>query len=300
MRSVLKSMARTFCVGALCTAGTILMAGIILGDEHRAEQKSMGVWLAKDLASQFSIAAARSLARAQKFGHLSSVESESFGSLAEKEFELETTLQAVWLLDSPGEAELEPLSRLERTGFHLSVDQSRELKVALNEATQQATAIRGLGAGLTAVAIRLGDRPRLVATIGDDSLFSRAAGGPTGQHWLFVQRSLDGRAQVLFESESSNKIDRVHFPLADLSKVLFSQSPAEERAEYSTTVSSDSGPLFISAFRTGIFDVAAVTVASLDRSYDSLRVLGHLGLGLVVMMTFVTGLISWGRRSMNR
>lgn len=293
MSPVLKSMAKAFVVASVCTFAIVFVAGVVIGEERRAEQASINQWLAKDLASQFSAAGTRSLARAQKFGLLSNVEAGSFSSLASREFEVDTSVKAVWLIDAPGEDNLAPLARLERPGFDLSEEQLRELKSVLAEATQQSTSVRPLGAGLTAVAVRLGDRPRLVVVLGDESLFARASGGPTGERWLLIQRAQDGTGRVLFESESTKEKSASFPSLADIERVLIEESPSQERAEFSTTVDTSSGPFFVSGMQTGLFGVLAIAMTPMDRSVEFLQLLGRLGLGLVGTMTLLSGLVAW-------
>ncbi len=292
MSPVLKSMAKSFVVAAICAAGIVFMTGVIVGEERRAEQSSVNEWLARDLATQFSAAGSRTLARAQKYGLLANADAGSFDSLASREFEVDTSVKAVWMIDAPGEASLAPLSRLERTGFDLSDDQANVLKSALSEAARNATSVRQLGAGLTAVAVRLGDRPRFVVLMGDESLFARAAGGPLGERWMLVQRTQDGTGRVLYESDSQE--GGVSFPtLSEVERALFEESPSQERAEFSTTIESASGPFYISGMQSGMFGVVAVAMTPVDRSVEFTQLLARLAVGLVVATTFLSGVASW-------
>lgn len=292
MSPVLKSMGKSFLVAASCAAGIVFMTGVIVGEERRAEQSAANQWLARDLATQFSAAGSRTLARAQKYGLLANVEAGSFEALASREFEVDTSVKAVWMIDAPGETSLVPLSRLERAGFDLSEDQTNGIRAVLAEAAKNATSVRQVGSGLTAVAVRLGDRPRFIIVMGDDSLFARASGGPLGERWMLVQRTEDGTGRVLYESDADTG-EAVFPTLSEVERTLFEESPSQERAEFSTTVESAAGPFYISGMQTGIFGVVAVAMTPMDRSIAFTQYLGKLALGLVVALTFFSGVVSW-------
>lgn len=289
---VLKSMAKSFLAAAVSAIGIVFMTGVIVGEERRAEQTASNQWLARDLATQFSVAGSRTLARAQKYGLLSNVEAGSFDGLASREFEIDTSVKAVWMIDFPGESNLLPMARLERPGFDLSEDQTSGIRGLLAEAARNATSVRQIGSGLSAVAVRLGDRPRFIVLMGDDSLFARAAGGPFGEHWMLVQRSQDGTGRVLYESDAGSSA--TSFPtLSEVERALVEESPSQERAEFSTTIDSASGPFYLSGMQTGMFGVVAIAMTPLDRSIGFTELLAKLALGLVVGITLLSGTVSW-------
>jgi hypothetical protein len=98
---------------------------------------------------------------------------------------------------------------------------------------------------------------------------------------------------VLYESESALG-KSANFPsLGDIEHVLIEESPSEERAEFSTTVDSASGPFLVSGMQTGVFGVLAIVMTPIDRSVEFVRLLGQLGLGLVGTITLLSGLVTW-------
>ncbi len=301
--SVVQAGFRTFLIAGLSSGFLLLAAGVVVGESRVSDLISINQWLAKDLATQFSVAASRSLSQAQKFGSLANVEAGSFDALAAREFEVETSGKAVWRVDAPGSSGVHPVAKMERQGFDVSESQLELVRTLLDSALKEGTAARDLSGGLSAVALRLGQRPRMVVILGDESLFSRANGGPLGEKWLLLQTNEDKSNSLLYESlpaQTQRQSQGIEFPtLDDLGRVIFEQSPKQERVEFSTMVQTARGePFQVSGVQTGVFGVIALVVSPLDRSVEFTSLLGQIALGLTVSLTILAMVISMGLAKM--
>lgn len=290
---VLLAGLRTLLVAGLSSAAVVLAAGMVVGESRSSDIIAINQWLAKDIATQFSVAAGKLLAQAQKFGSLVNVEAGSFDTLAVREFEVERAVKAVWLVDAPGSGGVLPVAKMEREGFDVSESQRELLRSVLESALTEGTSARSLSGGLSAVAVRLGDRPRLILLLGDESLFSRAAGGPLGEKWMLLQANEDKTNDLLFESLPSSSRN-VEFPsFAEVTRVVKEQTPKQERVEFSTLLHSETGaPFQISGVQTGVFGVIALAVSPLDRSVGFTGLLGQIAFGITLMLTILWMLLS--------
>ncbi|MBN8540224.1 MAG: hypothetical protein J0L82_07550 [Deltaproteobacteria bacterium] len=290
---VLLAGLRTLLVAGLSSAAVVLAAGMVVGESRSSDIIAINQWLAKDIATQFSVAAGKLLAQAQKFGSLVNVEAGSFDTLAVREFEVERAVKAVWLVDAPGSGGVLPVAKMEREGFDVSESQRELLRSVLESALTEGTSARSLSGGLSAVAVRLGDRPRLILLLGDESLFSRAAGGPLGEKWMLLQANEDKTNDLLFESLPSSSRN-VEFPsFAEVTRVVKEQTPKQERVEFSTLLHSETGaPFQISGVQTGVFGVIALAVSPLDRSVGFTGLLGQIAFGITLSLTILWMLLS--------
>jgi hypothetical protein len=290
---VLLAGLRTLLVAGLSSAAVVLAAGMVVGESRSSDIIAINQWLAKDIATQFSVAAGKLLAQAQKFGSLVNVEAGSFDTLAVREFEVERAVKAVWLVDAPGSGGVLPVAKMEREGFDVSESQRELLRSVLESALTEGTSARSLSGGLSAVAVRLGDRPRLILLLGDESLFSRAAGGPLGEKWMLLQANEDKTNDLLFESLPSSS-GNVEFPsFAEVTRVVKEQTPKQERVEFSTLLHSETGaPFQISGVQTGVFGVIALAVSPLDRSVGFTGLLGQIAFGITLSLTILWMLLS--------
>jgi hypothetical protein len=284
--SVLVAGIRTLLIAGISSGVLLLASGVIVGESRTSDLIAINQWLAKDIATQFSVGAGKLLARAQKFGSLANVEAGVFDSLALREFEFETSVKAVWLVDAPGAGGVRPVAKMERQGFDVSESQLVMVRTLLESALKEGTSARSLSSGLSAIAVRLGDRPRLVVLLGDDSLFSRANGGPLGEKWMLLQTNDDKTNSLLFES-LPNFVGQAEFPsLNEVTRVVMEQTPKQERVEFSTLLHSESGtPFQISGVQTGVFGVIALAVSPLDRSVGFTGLLGQIALGATLILT---------------
>lgn len=281
---VLLAGLKTLLIAGLSSGALLLAAGVVVGESRATDLIAINQWLAKDIATQFSVAAGKSLSRAQKFGLLANVEAGSFDSLAAREFEVESTVKAVWLVDAPGSGSLRPVAKMEREGFDVSESQMGQLRTALDQAAKDGTAVRDLSTGLNAIVVRLGDRPRFVVLLGDESLFARASGGPLGEKWLLLQTNEDKTNSLLFESQPAG-VQTIDFPsLDEVTRVVLEETPQQERVEFSTAFNTSQGRAFqISGVQAGIFGVSAIAISPLDQSVQFTGLLGQIAAG----MTFV-------------
>jgi hypothetical protein len=292
--SVLIAGLRTFLIAGLSSGVLLLAAGVVVGESRSTDLIAINQWLAKDIATQFSAAAAKSLAQAQKFGSLANVEAGSFDTLAMREFEVETSVKAVWLVDAPGSGGVRPVAKMEREGFDVSESQLELVRLLLESALKEGTSARDLSDGLNAIAVRLGDRPRLVVLLGDESLFSRATGGPLGEKWMLLQANEDKTNTLLFESVPNSNGSSEFLTLDEVTRVVMEQTPKQERVEFSTMVNSAGGvPFQISGVQTGVFGVIALAVSPLDRSVGFTGLLGQIALGVTLILTVLSVLISF-------
>lgn len=290
---VLMSGLRTLVVAGLSSGVLLLATGVVVGESRSTDLIAINQWLAKDIATQFVVAAGKSLAQAQKFGSLANAEAGSFDALAMREFEVEMSLKAVWLVDAPGIGGIRPVAKMERAGFEFSESQLGLVRTLLESAMRDGSSARDLDGGLRAIAVRLGDRPRLIVLLGDESLFARASGGPLGDKWMLLQANVDKTNALLFESAPKPN-ESFEFPnLDEVTRVVMEQTPQHERVEFSTMFKSSSGaPFQISGVQTGVFGVIALAVSPLDRSVDFTGLLGQIAIGVTLMLTLFSMLVA--------
>lgn len=290
---VLVAGLRTLLVAGLSSGALLLAAGVVVGESRSSDLIAINQWLAKDIATQFSVAAGKLLSQAQKFGSLANVEAGSFDALALSEFEVERSVQAVWLVDAPGSAGVRPVAKMEREGFDVSESQLELMRPLLQSAMREGTSARSLSSGLSAVAVRLGDRPRLIVLLGDESLFSRASGGPLGEKWMLLQANEDKTNALLFESLPSSAGSNEFPSFAEVTRVVMEQTPQQERVEFSTMLRTDAGaPFQISGVQTGVFGVIALAVSPLDQSVSFTRLLGQIAFGATLILTIFSMVLS--------
>jgi hypothetical protein len=284
---------RTFFVAGLSSGALLFAAGVVVGESRSTDLIAINQWLAKDIATQFSVAAGKSLSQAQKFGSLANVEAGSFDTLAVREFEVETSVKAVWLVDAPGSSGVRPVAKLEREGFDVSESQLELVRSLLESALREGTSARDLSGGLSAIAVRLGDRPRMIVLLGEESLFSRASGGPLGEKWMLLQSNEDKTSTLLFESAPSSNVS-LEFPnLDEVTRVLMEQTPKQERVEFSTMAQFANGvPFQVSGVQTGVFGVIALAVSPLDRSVGFTGLLGQIAIGVTLMLTALSIIVT--------
>jgi hypothetical protein len=182
---------------------------------------------------------------------------------------------------------------MEREGFDVSESQLELVRTLLESALKDGTSARSLSGGQSAVAVRLGDRPRLIVLLGDESLFSRASGGPLGEKWMLLQANEDKTNALLFESLPSSS-GSVEFPsFSEVTRVVKEQTPQQERVEFSTMLRSEIGaPFQISGVQTGVFGVIALAVSPLDRSVGFTGLLGQIALGTTLILTVLSMVLS--------
>lgn len=291
---------QTFAVSAVATL-TLSFAVSMLGAEQRlGEMVLLNQWLARDIASQFSGVASRGLARAQKFGSLVRRESGTFDAAAQRDFETDPTLKAVWILDATGAGPLQPLAKLERDGFVLAEAQVEGVRRLTEAAIRDGSAARGILPGVNAIALKIGDMPRTVLLFSDESLFSRASGGPWGDKWMLIAPSADRTESVLMEATSELK-EGLEFPTFDeISKFVTSQSPSLERTEFSSELVAAGGAFQVSGVRTGAFGVIAIAVTPLENSANAATVslAMRLAFGIAILLSLLVMLIQLIRYKM--
>lgn len=294
---VLVAGLRTLLIAGLSSGSLLLASGVVVGESRSSDLIAINQWLAKDIATQFSVSAGKLLAKAQKFGSLANVEAGSFDALAMREFEAETSVKAVWLVDAPGSSGVRPVAKMERDGFDVSESQLELVRSLLENALKEGTSARSLSTGLSAIAVRLGDRPRLVVLLGDESLFARASGGPLGEKWMLLQANEDKTNTLLFESlpqvnsrSSENSNSSFDFPnLDEVTRTVIEQTPKQERVEFSTMIYTASGaPFQISGVQTGVFGVIALSISPLNQSVEFTGLLGQMALGVTLLLAVLS------------
>ncbi len=291
-RAVLRPSLMAFAIAATSVGALVFMITVVVGEARLGEAVSINQWLARDIASQFSGVASRSLARAQKFGDLVRRESGSFDPSAQKEFDLDPSLKAVWVLDAVGSGHLQPLARIDRDAFKLGEAQTESVRRLTDSAIERGSAARGILPGVNAIALKLGDMPRTVVMFFDDSLFSRASGGPWGDKWLLIGPSLDRTEATLAEATSELK-EGTTFPSFDeISRLVTAQNPAQERSEFTSEMIAANGAAFqVSGVQTGAFGVVAVAVTPLEAAFASTGLLIKIAIGTAVSMGLLVMLI---------
>lgn len=290
--AVVRPTLQAFVIAGLAVAGLMLAVSVVVGEARLSEAVSLNQWLARDIASQFTGVAARELARAQKFGELVRRESGSFDQLAQKEFDLDPSLKAVWVLDAVGSGPVQPLAKLEREGFKIAEAQSESVRRLTDLAIEHGSSARGILPSLNAIALKLGDMPRTVVLFFDESLFSRASGGPWGDKWLLLGPSPDRTEAVLAEATSELKEGTVFPSFDEISRLVTAQNPAQERAEFTSEMIASNGAAFqISGVQTGAFGVVAVAVTPLENAFSSTALMVKLAVGIALTIAFVVMLI---------
>jgi hypothetical protein len=279
-------------IAGLSAAALVLATTVVIGEARLLDAKSLNQWLARDIASQFTGVATRTLARAQKFGDLVRRESGTFDAPAKREFDLDPSLKAIWVLDATGAGPLQPVARLERDGFTLLEAQTESVRRLTDSAIEQGSAAQGITQGLSAVALKLGDMPRTVVLFTDESIFSRASGGPWGDKWMLLAPSLDRTEAVLIEATSQLR-ESVAFPSFDeISRLVKAQNPAEARTEFSSEMIAANGAAFqVSGVQTGAFGVMAVAVTPLEGISSSASLLFKLAAGIAISISILVMLL---------
>lgn len=287
-RSVLRPSLMTLIIAGLSTAAFVFIVSVVMTERRLDDLVSLNQWLARDIASQFSGVAAKSLVRAQKFGELVKKESGSFDASAQREFDADPSLKAVWVLDAVGAGPLQPIARLERDGFTVAETQTETVRRLSEVAIQQGSAARGIAPGVNAVALKLGDIPRTVLLFFDEALFARANGGPWGDKWLLMAPSADRTESVLVEATSELR-DATNFPTFDeISRLVTAQTPAQERSEFTTEILASNGHSFqVSGVQTGAFGVIAVAITPLGNTVNSMGLLVKVAVGVTLSLTLL-------------
>lgn len=279
-------------IAGISTAILGVAATVIVGEARLEDAVALNQWLARDIASQFSGVASRSLARAQKFGELVRPDSGGFDSSSKREFDLDPSVKAVWVLDASATGPLQPLARLDREGFQVSEVQTENIRGLIDTAIQNGSAAGRIEPGLTVVAVKIGDLPRTVAVFTDESIFSRANGGPWGDKWMLFAPTADKAESVLMEATSELREGTV-FPSHDeISRLVTTQNPANERTEFTSELIAASGAAFrVSGVQTGAFGVMAVVVTPLESLFVSTNLLFKIAIGIVIAISLLTMLV---------
>lgn len=291
-RLVVKPSLLTLIIAVLSTAVLVFVISIVAGEARTSDLVTLNQWLARDVASQFSQVATKAMARAQKFGELVRRESGTFDSGARREFDAESDLKAVWVLDVAGEGPIQPLARMDREGFALPENQAETVRQLTETAVLHGSAARGLGGSLSALAMKLGDMPRAIVLFSDEAFFQRASGGPWGDKWLLLAPSADQAASVVMEATSELR-QGVAFPSVDeILRVVKAETPTQERTEFTGEVQAANGGVFqVSGIQTGAFGVLAVAVTPLDGAPLSMGLLIKIALGVAVSFSLLVMLI---------
>ncbi len=287
-QTVLRPSLLALLIAGTSAAALVAAATVIVGEARLGDAVALNQWLARDIASQFTGVASRSLARAQKFGNLVRRESGTFDAAAQRDFDLDPSLKAVWVLDASGAGPIQPLARLERDGFTISEPQFENIRRLTDAAIASGSAAQGVVPGISAVALKLGDMPRTVLLFSDESVFARANGGPWGDKWMLLSPALDKTEAVLIEATSELR-DGTDFPSFDeISRVVTAQNPARERSEFTSEMIATNGAAFqISGVQTGAFGVIAVAVTPLEGLFNSTGELLKIALGIAVSVSLL-------------
>jgi hypothetical protein len=291
---VLRPSLQALLVAGLASIALAFAVSMLVGEARLNEMVSLNQWLARDIASQFSGVASRALGRAQKFGSLVRRESGTFDAQAQREFDADPTLKAVWILDATGAGPLQPLAKLERDGFNIPEPQVEGVRRLIEAAIQDGSAARGILPGVNAIAVKVGDMPRTVLLFSDESLFSRATGGPWGDKWMLMAPSADRTESLLVEATAELK-EGLEFPsFEDVSRFVTNESPSLERTEFAGELASAAGARFqVAAVRTGAFGVTAVAMTPLDNSTNAAtaNLAMRLAIGIAIMLSLLVMLI---------
>ncbi len=294
-RTVLRPSLLTLLISAFSSLVLVAIVTLVFGETRLTESIQLNQWLARDIASQFSGVATQTLARAQKYGALVRAESGSFDALAQREFEADSSLRAVWVLDATGAGPLRPVAKMERAGFVVEDSQTEGVRRLTDLAIQNGSAMRGVSPGLSAVALKLGDLPRTILLFTDESLFARASGGPWGDKWILMAPSQDRTEAVLSEATSELK-EGVEFPSFDeISRLVSAETPAQERGEFSSEIQAANGAAFqVSGVQTGAFGIMAIAVTPLASSFGRVDLLLQIALGVAVSISLLVMMFQIG------
>lgn len=291
-RLVIRPSLITFLLTGTACIILVFIVSMVIGESKMNDVIALNQWLARDIASQFSGVAGRMLSRTQKFASFVRAETGTFEAGAQKEFETDSSLKAVWVLDATGAGPLQPLAHFQRDGFSVNEVQTEIVRRLVDAAVLQGAAARGVAPGLSAVALKVGDMPRTVLLFFDEAIFARANGGPWGDKWLLLAPSADRTEAVLVESTSELR-DGVEFPSFDeISRSVTSETPTQERSEFTTEVVAASGGTFqVSGVQTGIFGVMAVAVTPLENSFAEISLLLKLAVGVSLSFSLLVMLL---------
>ncbi len=285
---VLRPSLMTLLIAGTSAAALVAAVTIIVGEARLGDAVALNQWLARDIASQFIGVASRSLARAQKFGDLVRRESGTFDPAAKRDFDLDPSLKAIWVLDASGAGPIQPLARLERDGFTIAEPQFENVRRLTDAAIANGSAAHGIVPGISAIALKLGDMPRTVLLFSDESIFARANGGPWGDKWMLLSPALDKTDAVLIEATSELR-EGTNFPSFDeISRLVTAQNPARERSEFTSEMVAGNGAAFqVSGVQTGAFGVIAVAVTPLEGLFVSTGQLLKIALGIAVSLSIL-------------
>lgn len=283
---IVKDGLRTLLISGLSTGILIFFVSVLSREAKVTELLQINQWLARDIASQFTGAASRTLAQAQKFAAWVQPESGSFETRAQSEFENDQSLKAVWVVDIGGVGPVQPLARLDRAGFSIDEKSNDGIRRLLDIALKNGAGAQGISATLNAVAIKTGDRPRAVVLFFDESFFARASGGPFGDKWYLLAPSADKTESVLVEAVSELRTD-VQYPSFDeIAAFVAAETPAQERTEFSREVTASTGDRFqLSGVATGAYGVVAVVVTPFSAPVLETPLLLQIAFGVSLLIT---------------
>ena len=119
---------------------------------------------------------------------------------------------------------------------------------------------------------------------------------------MLMAPSADRTESVLVEATSELK-EGVQFPsFEEISRFVTSQSPTEERSEFSSEIAAASGNQFqISGVRTGAFGVIAVAVTPLENSANvaNVSLAMRLAIGIAIALSLLVMLVQTLRFRLN-
>lgn len=285
----MRTAARWFGLFLLLVVATVMtsfVSMIVVGEDRLLTLKAGNQWLVRDLAQQFSSGVGRSQQLLSRTGTMlvgsggaegSGIS--TFSAEVRREFDLDSGMKALYIFDPSSN---EPLSRLEKPGAVMTAEARSLLKAAIDQALQGSQSLRSVGAGLTAMAVRLGEIPRVLVLIFDGSSILKPDGGPNGEKWLILS---DDRS-ALFEGKSEETRE---FPSAtevvEISKI---ENPAGERSEWSREWQASNGSMYqIDAMETGFSGVSAISIVPIDSASRYLPFLMQMSVGLSFLITTV-------------
>lgn len=268
---------------------------VVLGEDSVSRVKGASQWLAKDLAQQFTFQAGRALTLVTRLGERTVLSSQSGASLLSpdmrRDLENDPHVHALYLFEGPSER---PIAKIEKDGLTLRPEQLARLKPTLEAALRSGRSFAGAkdlrvdGAGSTGVsilAVRLGDTPRVLVLTFDETLFSRPIGGPLGEQWLLMTE--DRSVLVRSQDEGAGLLE------SEISALAQTQNPTGDRADWSKEFLSPSGRKYqIDAVQTGLFGVTAIVTAPMSESSKAIQTLLYLSLGISTTITLLWVLIA--------
>lgn len=273
-----------FLLLVIATVLTSFMAMIVVGEDRLLDLKAGNQWLVRDLAQQFSREVGRSQQLLSRTGTMlvgaggaEASGASTFSPEVRREFDLDSGMKGLYLYDPSSD---EPLSRLEKPGTVMSADARSLLKSAVGQAVQGTQSLRSIGAGLTAMAVRMGELPRVLVLVFDGSTMLKADGGPNGEKWLILS---DDRS-ALFEGQGEGT--RAFPSTTEVAEISKAENPAGERAEWSREWQAANGSVYqIDAMQTGFSGVSAVSLVPIDQSSRYLPFLMQMSLGASFLLT---------------